>query len=71
MEWPNFEHDPIKPDGAKIDKKKNKLVYTYTMDTWHREHGKNYFKQVVQAMPEDLLEAPDFNSLGKEDADNE
>lgn len=70
MYWPNFEHDPLKPDGMKIDKKRNKLVYTYTMDTWNREHVKNYFKELVQVLPEDLDEGPDFNSLAKKDEDD-
>lgn len=70
MDWPNFEHAPLKPDGFLRHKRTGVKVYAYTMATWHREHGKNFFKELVQFLPEELDEGPDFNSLAEKDEDD-
>lgn len=71
MEWPNFEHAPLKPDGLRKNKKTGKLEYTYTMDTWHRECGKNVFRTAVESHSDDLHEGPSRSDLPKEDTASE
>lgn len=70
MDWPNFEHTPLKADGFLRNKLTGVKTQVFTMATWHREHGKNFFKELVQFLPEDLDEGPDFNSLEQKDEDD-